>query len=244
MWVTIILFCVNVPVLSEQITVAQPKVSTDGSLRTMACRLIIRCTPRANAIVTIAGNPSGMAATAKETPAKEHLIHIMPVNDSGHDHHRGQNEGHNNQHFSQLLQPALQRSVPPLRPFRLNRRFFPSRGHARGNDNACSTSPHGHGPHISHVFPVADGHIRRKSASLCFFTGTDSPVRADSSTYKLSVWIQRTSAGIRSPLSTDTISPGTSREASIFFHSPSRLTLAAGTDNFFNACRDFSARIS
>src|SRR5690606_36507698 len=64
-WVTVILFWVSVPVLSEQITDAQPKVSTEGSLRTIALRLIIRCTPRARAMVTIAGRPSGIAATAR-----------------------------------------------------------------------------------------------------------------------------------------------------------------------------------
>ncbi|MNJ42969.1 hypothetical protein D3C77_379530 [compost metagenome] len=67
---TVILFCVSVPVLSEQMTEAQPSVSTDGSLRTIAFRLIIRCTPNARAIVTIAGRPSGIAATARLTPMK------------------------------------------------------------------------------------------------------------------------------------------------------------------------------
>ena len=35
-WVTVILFTVRVPVLSEQITPAQPRVSTAGSFFTMA----------------------------------------------------------------------------------------------------------------------------------------------------------------------------------------------------------------
>ncbi|OQA07638.1 MAG: hypothetical protein BWY65_01808 [Firmicutes bacterium ADurb.Bin373] len=67
---TVISFCVSVPVLSEQITVEQPRVSTAGSLRITAWRLIIRCTPRASATVTMAGRPSGMAATARLTPAR------------------------------------------------------------------------------------------------------------------------------------------------------------------------------
>ncbi len=60
-------FIVNVPVLSEQITVAAPNVSTAGSLRIIALRLLIFWTPRAKTIVTIAGRPSGIAATAKLT---------------------------------------------------------------------------------------------------------------------------------------------------------------------------------
>jgi len=68
--VTVILFCVIVPVLSEQIIEAQPSVSTAGSFLTMDFCFIIRCTPRESATVTIAGSPSGIAATARDTPAK------------------------------------------------------------------------------------------------------------------------------------------------------------------------------
>ena len=64
---TVILFWVSVPVLSEQITEAEPSVSTAGRLRIMALRLTIRLTPSASTTVTIAGSPSGIAATAKAT---------------------------------------------------------------------------------------------------------------------------------------------------------------------------------
>ena len=55
--------------MSEQITVALPRVSTAGSLRTMALRLAMRDTPMARVIVTTAGKPSGMALTARATAA-------------------------------------------------------------------------------------------------------------------------------------------------------------------------------
>ena len=58
---------VNVPVLSEQITVVQPKVSTDGNERTIACLAAIFIVPSAKHVVTTAGNPSGIAATANAT---------------------------------------------------------------------------------------------------------------------------------------------------------------------------------
>ena len=45
--------------------VVLPSVSTAGSLRTMARRAAMRCTPMARAMVTMAGSPSGMAATAR-----------------------------------------------------------------------------------------------------------------------------------------------------------------------------------
>ena len=64
---TVILFCVNVPVLSEQITVALPKVSTAGNFLTIAFFFTILCTPIARTMVDTATSPSGMAATAKLT---------------------------------------------------------------------------------------------------------------------------------------------------------------------------------
>ena len=58
---------VSVPVLSEQMTDVQPRVSTDGRLRTMAFFLAILRVPRARQVVMTAGRPSGMAATARAT---------------------------------------------------------------------------------------------------------------------------------------------------------------------------------
>ena len=48
----------------------RPSVSTAGSLRMMALRRAICCTPRASVIVTRAGRPSGIAATAKPIVAE------------------------------------------------------------------------------------------------------------------------------------------------------------------------------
>jgi len=58
---------VRVPVLSEQITDVQPRVSTEGRLRTMAFFVAIRRVPRARHVVMTAGSPSGIAATANAT---------------------------------------------------------------------------------------------------------------------------------------------------------------------------------
>lgn len=64
---TDIWFVVSVPVLSEQITEVQPRVSTEGRLRTMAFFFAILRVPRARQVVMTAGRPSGMAATARAT---------------------------------------------------------------------------------------------------------------------------------------------------------------------------------
>lgn len=65
MTVTVISFLVIVPVLSEQITLTQPRVSTVGNFLMIAFLLAILITPRANVTVTTIGKPSGIAATAK-----------------------------------------------------------------------------------------------------------------------------------------------------------------------------------
>ncbi len=66
---TVMLFSVRVPVLSVQITVAPPSVSTAGSRRITARRRAIRETPIARVTVTAAGSPSGIAPTARATAA-------------------------------------------------------------------------------------------------------------------------------------------------------------------------------
>ena len=58
-------FMVMVPVLSEQITDDEPRVSIEGRWRTIALLLTIFCTPRASVSATTAGSPSGIAATAR-----------------------------------------------------------------------------------------------------------------------------------------------------------------------------------
>ena len=58
-------FSVSVPVLSVQMTVVLPKVSTAVSRRMMARCRAMRRTPRARIRVVTAGSPSGTAATAK-----------------------------------------------------------------------------------------------------------------------------------------------------------------------------------
>jgi len=58
---------VRVPVLSEQITVVDPSVSTEGRERTIAFFLAIFMVPRARHVVMTAGRPSGIAATANAT---------------------------------------------------------------------------------------------------------------------------------------------------------------------------------
>ena len=75
---TIISLRVSVPVLSEQMTLTEPSVSTAGSRRMMALRRAMRCTPMASVIVMIAGRPSGIAATARPTAARNMSSALKP----------------------------------------------------------------------------------------------------------------------------------------------------------------------
>ena len=76
--VTVILFCVRVPVLSVHITCVQPSVSTAVSFRTMAFCAAMRETPMESTIVTTAASPSGIAATASDTATMKVSISVLP----------------------------------------------------------------------------------------------------------------------------------------------------------------------
>ena len=58
---------VKVPVLSDAMISVEPSVSTAGNLRTIELRLARVVVPKERTMVTMAGSPSGMAATARAT---------------------------------------------------------------------------------------------------------------------------------------------------------------------------------
>ena len=76
-FLTVIWFWVRVPVLSEQMTVVEPRVSTAGRLRMMARRLAMRETPIARVTVSAAGRPSGMAADRQGDGRHERIDHRL-----------------------------------------------------------------------------------------------------------------------------------------------------------------------
>ena len=64
----VILLSVSVPVLSEQIAEVEPSVSTAGRRFMMALRSASARVPIDRSVVTTAGRPVGMAATASAMP--------------------------------------------------------------------------------------------------------------------------------------------------------------------------------
>ena len=76
---TVISFCVRVPVLSEQITFVQPKVSTAESFLTKAFSFAIFCTATASDSVTAGNSPSGMNATTIPSANRKDCIQGSPT---------------------------------------------------------------------------------------------------------------------------------------------------------------------
>ena len=88
------------------------------------------------------------------------------------------------------------------------------------------------------------GRHRRRSACVSLATGVLSPVSGASSVRRLAPSMMRASAGILSPASISTMSPGTISWVATRWRSPSRTTVASGAARAISARTDFSARAS
>ena len=83
-----------------------------------------------------------------------------------------------------------------------------------------------------------------KTIEESFSAGTDSPVKADSSTLRFTDSISLKSAGMYLPASIITISPTTTSSEGISLIIPSLFTTALGVDKDFKASKAFSALLS
>ena len=200
---------VSVPVLSEQITVIAPRVSTVGSLRIIAfCRAMV-CTPSERIIEIIAGSPSGTDATARlindsissETGISRNsrlktnsaaIITRMMIKMALPSLSICTSSGVRCFSISDIIWLMWPSSVSP--PVATTRPFPPPELTVVPENSRFVRSPSGSSP---------------LSASVLFSTTVDSPVRIASSTRRLCASITRRSAGIRSPARITTISPGT-----------------------------------
>ena len=227
---TVILFWVRVPVLSEQMTLAQPRVSTAGSFFTMAPRAASRCTPRASTMVTMAGRPSGMAATARDTAVRNisskffPWMSPMPNMMAQADRQRKDRDLEISPIFRcSGVSPSLcSSSSPAICPIWVSIPVATTRAVHRPavtrvpDRSRFTRSPRG----------VSSGRASRAS----FSTGTDSPVMALSSVWRRLHSSTRASAGTRSPASSKMTSPGTRAAAGTCRGVPSRRALAWGAD--------------
>ena len=241
---TVILFSVSVPVLSEQITLALPSVSTAGIRRMMLFLAAIRRTPTASTIVTTAGRPSGMAATAR-------LIERRNMSSGG---------VCSSSPMRKIMAQITSAPAPSQRPVCAKR--FCS-GVFGGSCEAISpairptcvrmpvsvTTPS--------AFPavIAEGEkimfllsptaaFSGRTAFASFSAGRLSPVSALSSALSPCDSSSRRSAGATSPARRRTTSPGTSCAASTVSSCPPRITRALGLLSRRRASIACSARLS
>ena len=233
---TVILFWVRVPVLSEAMICVLPKVSTAGSFRIIAWRLTIRWVPKARVIVTIAGKPSGMAATASEIAVNNMSIKLSWP--------RNIPTANTTTAMAKINQVNVLLSLVKLRckgvmvssASLINRAIFPTSVAIP----VWMTIPFPR-PKVTLLFIKARlvrsprGSCSSSRAAVCLFTGTDSPVNADSSICIDADSTSRKSAGTTSPASKMTTSPGTNSVLWICCIWPSRSTLACGAAKLFNA---------
>ena len=220
-----------------------PRVSTAGSLRMIARRRAMRETPMASVMVTAAGRPSGIAPTASATAAMNISNGFSP---------RQMPSAKVAAASARIAQSTSLLKCAILRVRGVERSVASEMSHAMRPISVLSpvaqTTPSAR-PYVTSV--PAKARLRRSArmvssatTSPCFSTGTDSPVRADSSTCKLRTWKSRRSAGTLSPDSSSTRSPGTRSSDGTRCLDPPRRTVAAVTTICASALIAFSARDS
>ena len=216
------------PVLSVQITVTEPSVSTLGSFCTRALRRASRCSPSARAAVTIAGSPSGMAATARLTASISTSASSPPRASC-----RAAISATRSRQSSTSWRPSLARrrcsgvcgdaersSRPAMCPSSV---LIPvAVTTARPRPEATIV------PMWSMFSRSASGAAWGSTIRGLFATVCDSPVSAASCVNSELADVRRASAGTLSPASISIRSPGTSSRAGTTVVSPSRTTRAVG----------------
>ena len=236
--VTVILFSVSVPVLSQHTTVALPSVSTAGRLFTSAFFFAIRCTPNAIIMVAVAGNPSGIMDMASEMPRNTSSSQPRSMRVS--------------------VKPIISMTAATIRPITV--RILPTELSLRfmgvWKSSCCLSMPAILPTSVFMPVPTTTptplpyittddeyamftlsprGASSLRTVGPSFGLGTLSPVSEASCTLMLLSLIILMSAGTIEPSSRYTMSPGTSCSAGTMLSSPSRRTRALGAVIFLSA---------
>ncbi len=236
---TVILFWVRVPVLSDAMTVVEPSVSTDGSVRTMAFRWAIRETPTLRATVRTMGSDSGIDATASATDVRNMSERSLPSRMPATNTKLTAPST-----MSPILRSSLWVSICsgplPAGPW-TSALISPSSVRAPLAVTTPMPRPLVTNVPLNPMLARSAAVASAATGSLVFSVATDSPVSIDSSTLRLFVSISRISAGRRSPLSMRTMSPGTTSGAGMTRSRPSRRTRQSSIDIDCSACTSASA---
>ena len=227
----------SIPVLSLQTILTEPKVSTLGSLLTIAPCFDILKTPSASVTVTIIGRPSGIAATARETPICNMSSHFLLCNipiimmramtppdiqlNSFPSRSMETCKGVLGLSIScrdaEMLPNSVFAPVPMTNP-----RPCPDRTKVPMKAMLVCSLRRMSAPTVPAAGEAYEGDVERpygcdlivpcgrSITPACFKAGSFSPVRFDSSIDKSAALVIRISAGMRSPVEKITRSPGTS----------------------------------
>ena len=223
---TVISLQVRVPVLSEQMTVTEPSVSTAESWRMMALCCAMRRTPSARVMVIRAGSPSGMAEAARATA-------IMNISARGWPRHstpmaKVSTTKPTMTSASQWLKRAIWRSSGVVVDCTVA-----SKALMRPSSvplPVATTSPVA----VPEATSVPEYSMPCRSprgassatAPACLSQGRDSPVSTASLARRPLACRMRRSAGTLSPEASSTTSPGTRVWASTTARTPPRSTVA------------------
>ncbi len=209
----------------------------------MARCAAIRRIPSASVSVTTAGSPSGIAATASVMavsaaaasgcPCSSVRVKIRATTTAAMSARRLPSRS--SWRCSGVMPSGASRIIPAMRPISVSMPVA-----------VTTISPR---PRVTTVFmklmlPRSASGAFSAAPPACFSTGSDSPVSAASSICSALATQSRPSAGVLSPASSTTRSPGTSSAASISCFAPSRRTRAFNASIFFSAPRLCSARCS
>lgn len=223
---------VRVPVLSTASTVTDPSASAAGSDRTIAPRAAIRRAAPASASATTAGSASGIAATARLTPATVMSRQSLPCTSP----------------IATTSAQAATTAAASLRPSTASRRC----SGVGGAPWSCSrdaippmqvrvpvaTTTAVPEPWVTRVpactidvrSPTATSSSGEPVGAVSRSDGCDSPVRIASSTCSANASISRASAPTTSPSASTSTSPGTRSVVGTRCWWPSRSTRTAGAE--------------
>ena len=245
---TVISLRVSVPVLSEQITEAEPSVSTELSFLTMAWCLAMRCTPSASTTVMMAARPSGTAATANETASSsESMTSSMPVKPSVMNRATITSAAMMHTAMPRIFETCASSfcsGVASSSVWESMSAILPTCVFMPVPVTTARPVPWVTDVPLNTMLARSPRALALSSVSGFLPTGTDSPVRLASAMRSEAAVSSRPSAETVSPSPSTTISPGTTSEVFTRTTWPSRSTEVCGAVIWASAATACSARAS
>ena len=226
-WLTVISFWVSVPVLSVQMTLVEPRASTEFSFFTRALRRLMRCTAMASDRVTVGSRPSGMKATTMPSAKMKDCAKGSCTTN------RLSEKKASPMHMAKMVTCLVRRSRSRWSGLRTSSMFcvrlailpnsvaMPMRKTTARPLPSDTLVPAKTRLGISAGVSPSSG-----TASEVLREGFDSPFSVDWFTCRSELAMTRASAEILSPSARSMMSPGTRSSASTFCSLPPRITLA------------------